>query len=105
MITMKVGSGAKAPVRFVFSDEVSETTVTLYQDDPPEVIRAKLQRVLELEGYAATPQRLPAPISAAQPPVEPTFTPADRAATEARLQDAQAMGWNGDMDIDKLPEQ
>lgn len=104
MITMKVGSGAKAPVRFVFSDDVSETTVTLYQDDPPDVVRAKLQRVLELEGGMPSPAPQ-APVTPPAAPQEPTFTPADRAATEARLQDAQAMGWNGDIDIDKLPEQ
>ncbi|MGN6128503.1 MAG: hypothetical protein ACTHON_18245 [Humibacter sp.] len=55
MITMKVGSGAKAPVRFVFSDDVSETTVTLQGDDDSATVVAKLQRVLELEGASARP--------------------------------------------------
>jgi len=98
MITMKTGS--KTPVKFTFSDDVSETVITVFSDDPSEVIAAKLQRVLELEGYAATPQRAPLPIASG----EPSFTPADRAAYDERLERAGVMGWGEDIDIDSLPE-
>lgn len=96
MITMKSG---KVPVKFVFSDDVSETVITVFSDDPSEVIAAKLQRVLELEGYAATPQRAPEPVT-----LGTLFTPADRAAQDERMAQAQPMGWGEDTDIEQLPE-
>jgi len=100
MITMKTGS--KAPVRFVFSDDVSETTITIQTDDPSEVVAAKLRRVLELEGVTAgamllnnVKERL------AQ---TPEFTPADRAAYDERMTQAQPLGWGEGVDIESLPE-
>jgi hypothetical protein len=101
MITMKTGS--KSPVRFVFSDDVSETTITIQADDASDAIRAKLQRVLELEepGVRARIQStgLVNPSEARAP-----FTAADRAATEARLAQAQPQGWGKDVNIEELPE-
>lgn len=99
MITMKTGS--KTPVRFIFSDDVSETTVTVQPDDSSEDIAAKLQRVLELEGVAL-PTVLPARMISV--PAAPVFTAADRAATEERLKQAQPMGWGEDTDVENLPE-
>lgn len=90
MITLR----SKNPVRFEFADGIQETYVVLQPDDESETICAKLQRVLELEGYASTPQRAPLPI----------FTAADRAATDERLAQAQPMGWSEDTDIENLPE-
>ena len=101
MITMKTGS--KTPVRFVFSDLISETTITIQPDDESADIAAKLRRVLELEGgHTAVIQNsrhLPPPA-----PV-PVFTPADREATEARVRATEESlnGWNA-VDIDALPE-
>lgn len=97
MITMKTGS--KTPVRFVFSDSVSETTINIQPDDPSDTIKAKLQRVLELEGYAAAPQRAPEPVS-----LGTLFTPADRAAYDERMTQAQPSGWGEGVDIESLPE-
>jgi hypothetical protein len=105
MITMKVGTGAKAPVRFIFSDQVSETTVTVYGDDEPDTLRAKLQRVLDLEDSQGLPVRQPGAALSAAMAAEPQFTAADRAAEEARLAGVQAMGWAEDgPDIADLPE-
>jgi hypothetical protein len=99
---MALKLAGRNPARFEFDDGVSQTTVTVQPDDPPEAVRAKLQRVLELEGYAATPQRVPLPIA----PQAPTFTPADRAAEEARLRAVQTHGWTEDAgdDLAELPE-
>lgn len=99
MITMK--TGGRTPVRFVFSDDVSETTVTIQPDDPPDEIAAKLRRVLELEGMRA-PSLPPGVPAYAAPDVQ--FTPADRAATEERLKAASPMGWGEGVDIEDLPE-
>jgi hypothetical protein len=88
MITMKVGGGAKAPVRFVFSDDVSETTVTLQGDDNSATIVAKLQRVLELEGGQVTARAVAA--FAAQPP---EFGPLFDAAGAEKEVTAQPVGW------------
>lgn len=117
MITMKTGS--KTPVKFIRADDVSETVITVFTDDPSDVIAAKLQRVLELEGGYTTvvvngvrtqPYTEPdARIDWDNPPqpapnVGTRFTPADRAAYDERLKGAQAMGWGEDIDIDSLPE-
>lgn len=95
---MALKLAGRNPAKFLFTDGVSETTVTITPDDEPDTVRAKLQRVLELEGYADTPQRAPLPIS-----MEPAFTPADRAAYEERLAKAESMGWES-TDVDALPE-
>lgn len=118
MITMKTGS--KTPVKFVFSDDVSETTINIQPDDPSDTIRAKLQRVLELEGEAAglrarttatmlgvspddlrLPVRQPgAALSAARETFEPLW---DAAEAEKRLAAQQTVGWET-ADLDALPE-
>lgn len=89
MITMK--TGAKGPVRFVFSDKVSETTVTLQSDDDSATVVAKLQRVLELEGGAAAARLLAlgAPPAPGEFTREPLF---DAAGAEAAVT-AQPIGW------------
>lgn len=100
MITMKTGS--KTPVRFTFSDDVSETVITVFSDDPSEVIAAKLRRVLELEGEVPPP--FPVALTPPTRSGEPSFTPADRAAYDERLKGAGVMGWGEGIDIDSLPE-
>jgi hypothetical protein len=105
MITMKTGS--RAPVRFVFSDDVSETTITIQADDDSAAIAAKLQRVLDLEKphtYAAILATGAVGANAFRAPESPAFTPADRAAEEARLAGVQPMGWTEHADLDSLPE-
>lgn len=97
---MALKLAGKNPAKFEFDDGVSQTVVTIQPDDPPEVVMAKLQRVLELEGYVNTPQRVALPIA----PEAPVFTPADRAATDARMAAVQTSGWNEDADLDNLPE-
>jgi hypothetical protein len=94
---------SRNPVRFEFSDGISETSVTVQPDDDSGTIAAKLRRVLELEGgYTAAIQnsRFLPPAAA---PEAPAFTPADRAATEERLAKADAMGWES-TNVDTLPE-
>lgn len=99
MITMKTGS--KTPVRFVFSDDVSETTITIQPDDDSRTVAAKLQRVLDMEhgtgGYVSPPHLIPTAL-------QTDFTPADRAEYEQRLLEARPMGWGEGVDIDSLPE-
>jgi hypothetical protein len=96
---------SKTPVKFRWEDDLSETVVVIQPDDSSETVQAKLQRVLELETGRSLPVR---PLGAAPgPPQRPQFTPADRAAEEARLAGVQAMGWNEDLsesDIENLPE-
>lgn len=95
------------PARFEFDDGVSQTVVVIQVDDTPDVVRAKLQRVLELEepharaALLATGQVSP---NAFRAPAEPEFTPADRAAMDARLAQTQPMGWTEGADFDDLPE-
>lgn len=95
------------PARFEFDDGVSQTTVTIQPDDDADSVRAKLQRVLELEEPHTRARiqatGLVAP-NALRTPEEPVFTPADRAATEERMSSVQTMGWTGDADFDSLPE-
>jgi hypothetical protein len=101
MITMKTGS--KAPVKFVFDDGISETTVVVSPEESSKAIATKLQRVLELEGVILPPAP-PAPES--QVTLKNIFTPADRAAMDQRMQQAQQglNGWNGNVNIEDLPE-
>ena len=99
MITMKTGS--KTPVRFVFSDDVSETTINIQPDDPSDTIRAKLQRVLDMEAGGGLPVRQPgAALSAAKETFEPLW---DAAEAEKRLAAQQTVGWET-ADLDALPE-
>lgn len=96
---MALKLAGRNPAKFEYNDGVSETTVTVQPDDDADTVRAKLQRVLELEGGSpALPVRVPGASLA------PTFTPADRAATEERLKGAQPMGWSEDADMENLPE-
>lgn len=97
MITMKTGS--KAPVRFTFSDDVSETTITIAPDEESGSIAAKLQRVLELEGV-----RPASAIQGMAASMVPQALLADRAATEERLAQVQPQGWSKNVDIEQLPE-
>lgn len=90
---------SKTPIKFRWEDDLAETVVVIQPDDSSEVIMAKLQRVLELEGHANTPQRIPLPIA----PEASAFGPADRAALEADLAKAQPMGWET-TDTETLPE-
>ena len=96
---------SKTPIKFRWEDDLAEMIVVNQPDDDSEVIMAKLQRVLELEGGAPPALTFPPGVRA---PLAPVFTPADRAATEERLKAAQsAMGWNEDaMDggLEQLPE-
>lgn len=96
----------KVPVKFVFSDDVSETTITIQADDTSEDIAAKLRRVLELEG------EVPPPFPVAfVPPAVPIRTKEelgplfDAAGAEAELtgRTASGNGW-ASSDIEKLPE-
>jgi hypothetical protein len=93
---------SKNPVKFVVSDQLAETAVVLSPDDDEETLVSKLQRVLELVGYeppGAPPARY---VTVA----EPRFTPADRAAEDARLAGVTINGWNEDAvdGVDQLPE-
>lgn len=77
--------------------------MTIQPDEESESLRVKLQRVLDLEQGQGLPIRQPgAALAAAM--AQPQFTPADRAAEEARLAGATAMGWGEDTDPDNLPE-
>lgn len=97
---MALKLAGKNPAKFEFGDEVSQTVVTIQPDDEPDVVRAKLQRVLELEGGMQVPF---VPLAAPLAPGAPVFTPADRAALEADLAKAQPMGWET-TDTETLPE-
>jgi hypothetical protein len=92
------------PARFEFDDGVSQTTVTVQPDDDADTVRAKLQRVLELEGGPQPALVFPPGVRAPAAPGAPVFTPADRAAENARLASVQTSGWTEDADFDNLPE-
>lgn len=99
---MALKLAGRNPARFEFDDGVSQTTVIIQPDDPPDVVRAKLQRVLELENATiwTLPVRQPgAALTAAKEEFEPLL---DTAALEAAVT-AQPMGW-GATDIEDLPE-
>lgn len=90
------------PARFEFDDGVSQTIVVIQPDDSPDVVRAKLQRVLELENATiwTLPYRQPgAALSAAKEEFEPLL---DVAAAEAAVK-AQPVGWES-FDVEELPE-
>lgn len=94
---------SKTPVKFEFTDGLSETTVSLQPDDDTETVRAKLQRVLDLEAGQGLPTRQPgAALQAAQAEFPPLY---DAQAAEAALAAKGAMGWDEtELDIDTLPE-
>lgn len=106
MITMKTGS--KTPVRFIFTDGISETTVTISPDEPSEDIAAKMRRVLELERpHEAARLMVTGAIGpdvlrpAAEPP---EFGPLFDAAGAEQAVTAQPVGWErvvaeGDEDL------
>jgi len=96
---MALELAGRNPAKFTYKDGVSETTVTIQPDDDPDTVRAKLQRVLELEGTPAgltVQQALEVRQQLLRAEVPPTFTPADRAAEDARMAGVQTMGWNDD---------
>jgi len=88
------------PARFEFDDGVSQTVVIIQPSDKPDAVRAKLQRVLELENAQGLPYRQPgAALSAAKEEFEPLL---DVAAAEAAVK-AQPVGWES-FDVEELPE-
>jgi hypothetical protein len=92
------------PARFEFDDGVSQTIVVIQPDDQPDAVRAKLQRVLDLEDAQELPARLPvrqpgAVLAAAKEEFEPLL---DVAAAEAAVK-AQPVGWES-FDVEELPE-
>jgi len=98
---------SKTPVKFRWEDDLAETVVVIQPDDDSEVIMAKLQRVLELEGGAPSALTFPSGVRAPLAPGVPVFTPADRAATEERLEGVKVNGWNEDAvdgGLENLPE-
>lgn len=102
---MALKLAGRNPAKFTYSDGVSETTVTIQPDDPPEAVQAKLQRVLELEGGPTAMSPLLAAGQQMVRAAQPEYTPAERAAEEARLAQVQTMGWTEEgSDIDNLPE-
>lgn len=98
MLTLR----SKTPIKFEFSDGVQETTVTIAPDEDSEALRAKLERVLELEAGQALPARRPgAALAAAVAEFEPLL---DIASMETQ---ATKVGWEAladDTDIENLPE-
>lgn len=98
MLTLK----NKTPVRFEWTDDLSETAVILSPDDDSETLRNKLQRVLELETGQPLPMRVP---GAALKAVETDFPELfDAAGAEAQ---AAKVGWEGLAEGDEaenLPE-
>jgi hypothetical protein len=98
---MALELAGKNPAKFIFDDGVSTTTVTVQPDDGPDAVRAKLQRVLELEAGQGLPVRQPgAALTAAQLPE--LF---DAAGAETRVLAQSTHGWAEDgPDIAELPE-
>lgn len=92
----------KTPVRFEWTDALSETAVVLSPDDDSDTIRAKLERIIELEAGQALPVRVPgAALRAAKEDFEPLF---DAEGAEAL---AAKVGWEAladDTDVENLPE-
>jgi hypothetical protein len=93
------------PARFEFDDGVSQTVVIIQPNDEPDAVRAKLQRVLELEEpHARAALQATGLVSPdALRPAEPEFTAADRAAMDAQLAKTQPLGW-GAQPVEELPE-
>lgn len=99
---MALKLAGRNPAKFEFDDGVSQTVVTIQPDDEPDAVRAKLQRVLELEGATiwTLPVRQPgAALMAAKEEFGPLI---DTAAAEAAVM-AQPVGWE-QYDIEELPE-
>jgi hypothetical protein len=94
---MAVKLTGRNPARFEFNDGVSQTTVIIQPDDPPDIVRAKLQRVLELEDAQGLPVRQSVAAPAAPYVREELF---DAAGAEAAV---QRNGWEA-ADIESLPE-
>lgn len=99
----------KTPVKFTWSDALSESNVVVSPDDDSDTIVAKLQRVLELENGPTAPKTLVFPPGVRAPlPADPVFTPTDREAMDARLEGVKVMGWNEDAaaggGLEDLPE-
>lgn len=92
---------SKTPVKFLWSDSLSETAVILSPDDDSETLRDKLQRVLELTGEVLPTRQPGAALTAAQAEFPPLFPAAE---AEAAVLAQQALGWSEDMDLDALPE-
>lgn len=92
---------SKTPVKFLWSDALSETAVVLSPDDDDMTLRDKLQRVLELSGDRLPVRQPGAALAAAQVEFPPLW---DAEAAEAAL--AKKTGWEGlaDIDIEDLPE-
>jgi hypothetical protein len=90
------------PARFEFDDGISQTIVVIQPSDKPDAVRAKLERVLELENATiwTLPVRQPgAALAAAKEEFEPLL---DVAAAEAAVK-AQPVGWES-FDVEELPE-
>jgi hypothetical protein len=84
MLTLK----NKTPVRFEWTDALSETAVILSPDDDSDTIRAKLERIIQLEAGQTLPVRVPgAALAAAQAKFEPLL---DIASMEEQ---AAKVGW------------
>jgi hypothetical protein len=97
MITLR----SKTPVKFEFADGVSETVVTIASDEDSDTIKAKLQRVLDLEAGGGLPLRQPgAALAAAKEDFGPLF---DAAAAEQQLMARQKTGWEA-LAVEDLPE-
>lgn len=94
MLTLK----NKTPVRFEWTDALSETAVILSPDDDSDTIRAKLERIIQLE--AGLPVRRPgAALAAAQAEFPELF---DAEGAEAQ---AAKVGWSALADDpESLPE-
>lgn len=97
----------KTPVKFTWSDALSESNVVVSPDDDSDTIAAKLQRVLELEGGRPAGAGVVDALVAMRQQA-PVFTPTDREAMDARLEGVKVMGWNEDAaaggGLEELPE-
>lgn len=96
MLTLK----NKTPVRFEWTDALSETAVILSPDDDSDTIRAKLERIIQLEAGQGLPVRRPgAALAAAQAEFPELF---DAEGAEAQ---AAKVGWSALADdATDLPE-
>lgn len=91
----------KNPVKFQWTDALSETAVVLSPDDDSDTIAAKLRRILDLEAGGGLPVRQPgAALAAAKEDFGPLF---DAAAAEQQLMARQKTGWEA-LAVEDLPE-
>lgn len=96
MLTLK----NKTPVRFEWADALSETAVILSPDDDSDTIRAKLERIIELEAGQGLPVRRPGAALAAAKAEFPELFDAEGAEDRAAK-----VGWPALADdADDLPE-